>query len=53
MTMKDILALVGFDRDYWNFSRKAGCSCGCSKGFIRDSYYDNHFDYFITVELEG
>jgi len=53
MVMRHILILAGFDDRDWKFSRKAGCFCGCSAGFIRTNYIANHFDYFISVELEG
>lgn len=35
---------------YWN--QKAGCSCGCSPGFILSNTKDNKFDIFITLKQE-
>lgn len=41
LTLKEALEAVGHSvslpaADEWKFSRKAGCGCGCSPGFIGD-----------------
>ena len=49
--MQDILVLAGFDTDEWRYSRKAGCSCNCSPGFVRKNDNDFNYEFFITVTL--
>lgn len=49
--MRNIMDVVGLDVPEWRFSRKAGCSCPCSPGFIRKSWDDANHDYYITVTL--
>ena len=35
------------------WSRKAGCSCGCSPAFIVDAPNEKGYDVFVTVSLTG
>lgn len=35
-----------------SWSQKAGCSCGCSPGFILDGYYYSENDMFVTIKVD-
>ena len=34
------------------WSQKAGCSCGCSPGFVLDTETAGHFDILVTIHDE-
>lgn len=42
------LGALGCDADGWNYSSKAGCSCGCSPGFI--SKRGHGLEVFISIK---
>ena len=46
------LADAGEENATYYWSQKAGCSCGCSPGFILSNTKDNKFDIFITLKQE-
>jgi hypothetical protein len=46
-----VLATLGL-QGVPQYSRKAGCSCGCSPGFIVTGN-SSGWDIFVTVKLEG
>lgn len=48
--LKDILAKNNIEYEKLSFSRKAGCSCGCSPGFIIEG---THHPMIIWVDLEA
>jgi hypothetical protein len=45
-----VLAMFQVDSEKVGWSQRAGCSCGCSPGFIlRD--VEERFDIFLTIEV--
>lgn len=46
----DALAALGFAGSTLRFSRKAGCSCGCSPGFHLDAEGLRGADIFVTAK---
>ena len=50
-TLRELLGAVA-DGCRWGFSRKAGCSCPCSPGFVdRERRYLTHAGYRVDVYL--
>lgn len=49
--MREIIGLLGADASEWSFSRKAGCGCGCSPGFIRKNNQHANRDHYVKVRL--
>ena len=44
----EVFAIAGITPEKANWSQYAGCSCGCSPGFILTGDYDKNI--FVTVE---
>ena len=50
--MEKFMILTGMgDKNEWRFSRKAGCSCPCSPGWVRKNTWRMGWDYVIEVTL--
>jgi hypothetical protein len=51
--MPEVLVRLGLPADTKiSWSRKAGCSCGCSPGFIVDAWQVKHTNTFVTYVAE-
>ena len=46
--LKEVFAIAGITPEKANWNQYAGCSCGCSPGFILTG--DNNKDIFVTIE---
>jgi len=49
-TMKEI---IGYPSGHAKWSQKAGCSCGCSPGFIVEKSAHLPTDYYIYYDVES